>query len=149
MQTASETTLGNYEHLMLQHASVGIALVEAQTLCLLSANPPYQMLFEPLWQADQVLGHSLRELLPEAVRAQVVALFDHVIQTGLSSQAHTYQTSSPTGGVRYWDWALRPILEGEQVRFVHVTLTEVTAMIQAQQEVKQMQDTLRQDHHTI
>lgn len=149
MQTASETTLGNYEHLMLQRAPVGLALVEAQTLRLLSANPSYQVLFEPLWQPDQVLGRSLAELLPEGVQAQIVALFDHVIQTGLASQAHAYQTISPTGGVRYWDWTLSPILEEGQVRFVHVTITEVTTTILAQQEVKRMQDTLRQGHRAV
>lgn len=149
MQPANETVLGNYEHLMLEHAPVGIALFEAQTLRLLSANPPYQSLFEPTWQLGQAIGQCLRDLLPKTVQAEVVALFDHVIQTGVASESQAYRTFSPTGGVRYWNWTLSPLEEEGQVRFVLVTITEVTTTVLAHQETERVQTMLRQTHHAV
>src|SRR5579859_275067 len=142
MQTANETVLRGYDHLMLKYAPVGMALFEAQTWRLLSANPSYHAFFEPNWRSGQAIGHCLRDLLPEAVQDEIIALFDQVIQTRAAQEAQAYRTFSPTGGVRYWNWILSPIEEGEQVRFVLVNITEVTATVLAYQEAHRMQTML-------
>src|SRR5437667_461929 len=144
MQTEQETALGAYASLMLEHAPAGMALFDAHELRLLAANTRYQALLEPQWQHGHALGHPLIESLPRAACTEITALFRRVVETGVSSRMEAYAASARLNGTRYWNWSLEPIAEQGQVRYVLLTITEVTLQVQAQKTAKQAETALAQ-----
>src|SRR6266566_671517 len=144
MQTEQETALGAYAPLMLEHAPAGMALFDAHELRLLAANTRYQALLEPQWQHGHALGHPLIEFLPRAIYTEIAALFRGVVETGASSRMEAYAASARLGEARYWDWSLEPIAEQGQVRYVLLTIAEVTLQVQAQKSAEQAKTDLAQ-----
>ena len=137
MQIEQETALGAYAPLMLEHVPAGIALFDAHELRLLAANSRYQDLLEPQWQHGHALGHRLIEFLPRAAYTEIAALFQKVLETGVSSRLEGYATPACVNGTRYWDYSLEPITEQGQVRYVLLTVTEIIMQLQAQKIAKQ------------
>jgi PAS domain S-box-containing protein len=144
MQTEQETALGAYAPLMLEHVPAGMALFDVHELRLLAANTRYQALLEPQWQHGHALGHPLIEFLPRAIYTEIAALFRGVVETGASSRMEAYAASARLGEARYWDWSLEPIAEQGQVRYVLLTIAEVTPQVQAQKSAEQARTDLAQ-----
>ena len=144
MQIEQETALGAYAPLMLEHVPAGIALFDAYELRLLAANTHYQDLLEPQWQHGHALGHRLIEFLPRTAYTEIAALFQKVLETGVSSRLEGYATPACVNGTRYWDYSLEPIAEQGQVRYVLLTVTEIIMQLQAQKIAKQAKTALAQ-----
>src|SRR5579859_1214956 len=76
----------HYAENMLTHMPVGVALFDAQSFCLLSANRLYEnfldTFLEPEWQHGHALGHPFTEWLPGAEATGVADIFRTVVATG-------------------------------------------------------------------
>lgn len=149
MDTEEETALRAYAYLMLEHVPAGIALFEAHELRLLAANSRYQSFLEPQWQHGRAIGHPLTEFLPHAERAQCLAIFRQVAQTGIPYRAEADASSVLVRGVKYWNWTLDPIAEHDQVSYLLLTATEVTSEVMARKVVEQTQATLTQTQQEV
>ena len=70
---------------------MGIALFDARELRLLAANPSYQSFLELVWQHGRAIGHPLTKVLTdvlhEAERSEVAAIFRRVAETGVAYHA--------------------------------------------------------------
>ncbi len=133
MQTEQETALSAYDHLMLEHAPLGMALFEAQEQRLLAANPCYQSFLGLEWQQGRAIGHALTELMPGTEHRKIVELFHTVVERGVSDRIEEYPSLSSTGDMQYWNWTLDPICEQGQVHYVVLTMAEVTSQVVARQ----------------
>ena len=65
MDTTSQTKLHDFAGLMLEHIPVGVALFEAETLRLLTANTRFQAFLGPCWQEGKAIGQLLLDWIPE------------------------------------------------------------------------------------
>src|SRR6266568_2877501 len=150
MQIPQQTALGAYAQLMLEHQPVGTALLEAHSLRLLAANTCYQSFLPPQWQQGGAIGHLITEVVPGIEQTDLLAICQHVRETGLSCCREAYAFAAGSGEMRYWDWTLTPIGEAGQVSYVFLTLTEVTREVVARKLAEQAQAvTLEQTHETV
>lgn len=143
----TEGALQNFTSLMLQHVSVGIALFDARDLCLLTANAYYYRLYQDLLDPSQAM--TLAGGLPEPERAKILAIFRTVIDTGMALRADAYAVTGPHRGTTYWNWEIAPIMEDDQVRYVLLTVTDVTAQTLAHQQKHHGVEMERERLHTI
>ncbi|HZR44674.1 MAG TPA: ATP-binding protein [Ktedonobacteraceae bacterium] len=149
MQTDQGMALRASAHLMLEHAPIGMALFDAHTLCLLTANPAYEALLSPGWQNGRAIGHSLVEWLPAVEHQSIIELFQRVAETGVSARREAYAFPTRTGETRYWNWTLDPIAEHGQVQHLLLTVTEGTAQVLARQIAQQVHTELAQMHEDL
>src|SRR5437016_3746999 len=131
----SEGACQNFTNMMLQHVSVGMALFDARDLCLLTANAHYYQLYQSEPGPSQVT--TFAGGLPESERAKSLAIFRTVVDTGVAFRADAYAVTEPHRGTTYWNWELAPIMESGQVRYVLLTITDVTSQTLASQQIHQ------------
>jgi PAS domain S-box-containing protein len=143
----TEGALQNFTNLMLKHVSVGMALFDAHDLCLLTANAYYYRLYQETREPS--LATTLAGGLPEPERAKILAIFRTVIDTGVVFRADAYAITEPRRGTTYWNCELEPIMEDGQVRYVLLTVTDVTAQTLAHQQRHQSVEMERARLHTI
>jgi len=143
----TEGALQNFANIMLQNVSVGMALFDAHDFCLLSANAYYHQLFQDIGGASTAA--ILADGLPESERAKILAIFRTVIDTGVAFQADAYAVTGPRRGATYWNWELAPIMEDGQVRYLLLTVTDVTSQTLAHQQRHQSVEMERARLHTI
>lgn len=151
MNVERDPEIQTYAHLMLEHLPAGIALFDASNLCLLASNTLYDSLLHTEWQQGRSLGHTLSEILQGAAApaeiSEIITIFRKVIETDRAFRTKEYPTSDPTRGTMYWDWALEPIFEQNQVRYVLLTVTDVTPQITARLQTEQAHAALTRVHH--
>lgn len=147
MDREQNRTLQTYAYLMLEHLPGGVALFDARDLRLLAANAQYHALQEPAWQHGRALGHTLAEMLREEERPGMMAIFHKVAQTGVAYHAEEALCAALERGLTYWNWAVHPISEQEQIRYVLLTLTEIRSEGVARKSAEEVQTVLA--HHAI
>ncbi len=151
MNMERDTEVQTYAHLILEHVPSGIALFDANDLRLLASNTLYDSLLHTKWQQGHALGHTLSEVLQGAAApaeiSEIIAIFRRVIETGSAFRTKEYPTSDPTRGTMYWDWALEPIREQDQVRYVLLVVTDVTSQVTARLQTEQAHAALTRAHH--
>src|SRR6266581_4029743 len=130
-QTERETSLSAYEHLMIDHLPIGIALFDAHDLRVLAANRLYQSRLAPQWRRGKAIGHTLAEVIANAESAGYVEVFRKVAQTGIPYNAEEYIAIDCPGATAYWKWRLDPLVEQDEVRYLLLSATEVTAEVVA------------------
>src|ERR1051326_4993037 len=130
-QTERENGLRAYEHLMMDHLPIGIALFDARDLRVLAANKLYQSRLAPQWRREKAIGHILAEVIANAESAGYVEAFRKVAQTGVPYIAEEYIAIDCPGATAYWKWRLDPLVEEGEVRNLLLTATEVTAEVVA------------------
>lgn len=131
-QTNIETD--EYFAVMFEQMPVGVGLYDAQTFCLLAANPLFFEFLEPPWHGNrQAIGHPPMLWLPEAVEQGVMDIFRTVAETGVPYHSGIYMFPAFERGITYWNWTLSPLRDqdGEVVRLVQ-TLVEITEQMEAQ-----------------
>src|SRR6266853_3410788 len=131
-----------YTGIMLEHLPIGVALFDAQDLCLLAANALFKIFLdtflEPQWRNGQVFGHPFPEWLPGAESTGMISIFRTVAETGIAYRAGEYLFPAFKSGITYWNWTLDPVkdADGNVVQLLH-TATEVTAQVVARQQAEQ------------
>jgi PAS domain S-box-containing protein len=151
MNVERDPEVQTYAHLILEHLPAGIALFDASNLHLLASNTLYDSLLSTEWQQGRSLGHTLSEILQgvaaPAEISEIIAIFRKAIETGRAFRTKEYPTSDLTRGTVYWDWALEPIFEQDQVRYVLLTVTDVTPQVAARLQTEQAHAALTRVHH--
>ena len=141
-----------YEYIdtALKEMPVGIALYDAQTLCLLMANPLFHTFLDPAWQGGRALGRPLTTWLPHAEEAGVANLFRTVATTGVSYKNDEYAYAGFERGMTYWNWTLDPVRDsdGRIVQIVETT-TEITSQVLARQKVEEDKVLLEQEKRDL
>jgi len=154
MSTEHDIALQTYARLMLEHLPVGTALFGADDLRLLAANIGFHSFLYPTWRDRRALGYTLPEILaevpfPAEVIDKIVAIFRRVVETGVDFRVDAYAITGPTRGVTYWDWVLEPINEHGQVRYVLLTVTDVTSHVIERQQAEEAHLALTQTHQAV
>ena len=151
MNVERDPEVQTYAHLMLEHLPAGIALFDASNLRLLASNTLYDSLLHTQWQQGRSLGHTLSEILQgtaaPAEISEIIAIFRKVIETGRAFRTKEYPTSDSTRGTMYWDWALEPIFEQDQMRYILLAVTDVTPQVTARLQTEQAHAALTRAHH--
>jgi len=132
-QTSIETD--DHFAVMFEQMPVGVALYDAQTFCLLAANPLFFQFLDPPWRGNpQAIGHSPMSWLPEAEEQGVMEIFRVVAETGVPYRSGIYMFPAFERGLTYWSWTLSPVRDqdGEVGRLLQ-TLIEITEQVEAQQ----------------
>ncbi|MGB8348553.1 MAG: PAS domain-containing protein, partial [Ktedonobacteraceae bacterium] len=132
-QTSIETD--DHFAVMFEQMPVGVALYDAQTFCLLAANPLFLQFLDPPWRGNvQVIGHSPLTWLPEAREQGVMEIFRVVAETGIPYRSGIYMFPAFERGITYWNWTLSPLRDqdGQIVRLLQ-TVVEITEQVEAQQ----------------
>ena len=140
-------TYYEYVDAALKEMPVGIALYDAQTLCLLMANPLFHNFLDPAWQGGRALGYPLTTWLPHAEEAGVANLFRAVATTGVPYKDDEYAYAGLERGMTYWNWTLDPVRDsdGRIVQIVE-TATEITSQVHARQKVEEDKVLLEQEN---
>ncbi|MFL5629193.1 MAG: PAS domain-containing protein [Ktedonobacteraceae bacterium] len=94
------------EHI-LQHMSVGVAILDCSDLRLQYANTFLLSLFEqlePTWRPQAVIGHCLDEIIPDELRRIAIPLLQQVCSTGerLSWSDIPFEGFLAARGRTYW-----------------------------------------------
>src|SRR5438270_1377201 len=94
------------EHI-LQHMSVGVAILDCSDLRLQYANPFLLSLLEqlePSWRPQAVVGHCLDEIIPDELRRIAIPLLQQVCSTGerLSWSDMPFEGFLAARGRTYW-----------------------------------------------
>src|SRR3989440_12597160 len=94
------------EHI-LQHMSVGVAILDCSDLRLQYANPFLLSLLEqlePHWRPQAVIGHCLDEIIPDELRRIAIPLLQQVCSTGerLSWSDMPFEGFLAARGRTYW-----------------------------------------------
>jgi PAS domain S-box-containing protein len=146
MNREQDISLQKYAHLLLEHAPVGMALFDSRELCLLAANARYHVLHQSVWQQASIIGQVLTSIVPYTECDRLVTLFRAVIETGVVYHNEAYAVSVPGHETHYWNWTLDPIYEYNRVRYVLMTLCDVTSQVAALKAAEQAREELLRAH---
>lgn len=136
------TKLEQYTDIMLQHMPVGVALYEADSLRLLSANALFHKYTETFldarWREGRIIGHPLQDWFPEEELAPILAAFHTVAESGVSYQSGAYPIHLPPHGTTYWNWALEAV-RNDEGRIIHLvaTVSDTTGQVLARKGVEE------------
>ncbi len=133
MTSDHETSHEVYTHLMIEHVPAGVALFDAHTLRLLAVNRRYQEAPRPAWLHGCVPGEALPNWLHEPEHSRIIALFQAVVQGKRAYHTEVYAAPLSVSEAGYWQWRLDPIQEQGQIRYLLLTLTQLTAQMRADQ----------------
>ena len=147
MNGQQDTSLQAYTHLLLEQAAVGIALFDARDLYLLAANERYHAFHQFTWQQASSVGRALTDMLPQAEHSSLVALFRHVVESGTAYRDEAFAV--PIHETVYWNLTLDPLHEDQQVRYVILTVIEVTSHVAARKMAEKSYADLLQSHRAV
>ncbi len=126
MESITGTRSEQYADTMLEHLPVGVALYDAGSLRLLSANARFHTFLdtflEPHWQGGQAVGHTIQEWMPEGEVSPILTIFHRVAETGVPFRSDEYTMYFPGHGTTYWQWTLEAIRDKDG-RIVHLLAT--------------------------
>ncbi len=124
----------HYADIVLEHLPVGVAVYDVQEFRLLEANTLFltnlEPFLDPCWQQEQAVGHTLAEFGP----CHFIDIFRSVVESGERYQGEALPFAMSQGQLTYWNWTLDLIEDGEN-RHLLQTMTDVTAQVQARQQV--------------
>ncbi|HQZ27012.1 MAG TPA: PAS domain-containing protein, partial [Verrucomicrobiales bacterium] len=104
----------------LELAPMPIATVEGAAHLVRYVNPAFCQIIGK--SADQLLGRSISELLPE--RDRCLTLIDQVFRTGRTLNHTETDVSEATS--LFWSYTMWPVLAGEERVGVMIQVTEIT-----------------------
>lgn len=146
--------MNQYTDIMLQHIPVGVALFDASSFRLLSANSRYHMFIdtflEAAWQRGKAVDHPIQDWMPESALEPLLAIFHMVAETGNSYSSDEYAVDLPGHGLTYWNWTLEAVRDeqGNIVQLVQ-TAVEITGHVLARQRAEALQASLHKEHQIV
>jgi PAS domain S-box-containing protein len=134
MESITNARVERYANMMLEHLPVGVALYDAESLRLLSANALFHTFMdtflEPHWKGGRAIGHTVQEWLPEGEVSPILTIFHRTAETGTPYKSDEYTMYFPGHGTTYWRWTLEAIRD-EDGRIAHLlaTATDITKAV--------------------
>ena len=102
-----------YNASIIEHLPAAVALLDAQDLRLLQANPLFDVLLDPAWQGGRALGHPLTAWFPGAVEGGVLEICRTVARTGQPYRGPPSVFPGFAHDVTSWNWVLEPLRDAE------------------------------------
>lgn len=149
MDTTSQTKLHDFADMMLEHMPVGVALFEAETLRLLTADTRFQAFLGPCWQEGKAIGQLLLDWIPETHIPSITAIFRSVAETDIPYRGEEYPFHKEQS-ITYWNWMLDPIHDNEgRITHLLLTISNVTGQVQARQQTEKVHASLSQTNRAV
>lgn len=156
MNTSMNARTYRYTDMMLEHASVGIAVYDARDLRLLEANTLFMTILNTFldshWQCERVIGHPLTSWAThiDFYALSVVEIFCTVAETGVPYRGAELVVTTGKRGTTYWNWSVSPVRD-EDGRVTHLvqTLNDVTEQVLARRKAEQAQNALSRTHSAV
>jgi PAS domain S-box-containing protein len=131
------TQLHNYSDLMLEQMPICVALFDAHTFHLLSANSRFHQALDAPWQNGRAIGHPLMEWLPEVKLHSALSIFQSVVENGLPYQSSEAILPSFERGITYWNWTLQPVRDSSRrINQLLLTAFDVTEQVVARNQIE-------------
>lgn len=138
----------SYTEMMVNYTSVGLAVYEVPSLCLLKANKLYLSILDTFlaqrWQHGKALGLPLTTWGMDSnwgfnvAELGILAYFHQVAETKQPLKMAEYAVTTPKNGTTYWDWSLDPVYgENDCVTHIVQTCIEVTEQVLAREKSEQ------------
>ncbi|MBC8059779.1 MAG: PAS domain-containing sensor histidine kinase [Clostridiaceae bacterium] len=142
------------EEKFLENAQ-GVAVYSVPDLILLKVNQKYlDFQNSPLIIEENSLGRPVSKILTGFAGSNAEVLWNRILETQKTNYIKEFRYDKFASGVTYWDYVQRPIFENKKMRYIFVTITEVTErvlnnqsldgqdkMIQQQKELLKLQNT--------
>src|SRR5207244_11586354 len=89
---------------LLEHLSVGVAILEGATLRVRYLNAYLHSLLPEPWKSEDVVGRNVKEVIPEDLHDLILPLLHHTAQTGKRKQylEIPYEGFLEARGRTYW-----------------------------------------------
>ena len=89
---------------MLSNVNVGVAMLDAHSLCIRYINPYLHARLQHPWRNQDITGRLIKEVLPAKLPENILPLFRHVAETGQSIQyaEAPFEGFLETRGRTYW-----------------------------------------------
>ncbi len=128
---------------ILSSVAVGVAILDANSLCIQYINPYLHALLKQPWRNQDVTGRTVREVLPANLPGNVLSLLQHVAKTGQSIQyaEAPFEGFLESRGRTYWRISIErkreeSLANGEQqnelVKYILlITVEDVTESVRS------------------
>lgn len=122
---------------VINHAPVGIVVLDGQNLQVKWANEAYLKQLEGPYQKG-VIGLSVEEFIPLLYENGALDLLKKVACTGEIYTNPEYEHEGFGRGVTYWDWSIIPVqLEYQEVPDLMLLTSEITQQILARKQLEE------------
>ncbi len=125
---------------VVESAPVGIAAfgVDAD-LAVRMANGQYLQLLDEPWRGAGIMGHGMREFVPDADAAGLTALVRQVIEREEPLVLREFEFNGFARGPGYYDASIVPLREaGARVSGVLTVVADVTERVQSRQRIEEL-----------
>jgi PAS domain S-box-containing protein len=129
---------------ILENVSIGIGLLDAKDLHVITANSCFRELFvNSLAESQQAKELERVSLFSTPTFSYAQNLFRYVLETGKPYQGNEFPVLHPQRGITYWNEGINPIYDqdGQLSQFL-VTASDVTAQVLARQQAETGQKSL-------
>jgi len=143
----------DFDELMLENSSPGIALFDAYEFRLLRINPAYYAISHQRtgldWPNKEVIGLKLQDALssymPKPEIERTLSVFREVATTGIPFHANMQRTTSRDNSIIYWEFSLYPVRGNDgKIEQLVSTINDVTIYVEAFQQAERIQTRLSQ-----
>jgi PAS domain S-box-containing protein len=120
----------SYTHQLISDNLVGIAIYSAEDFILLKASKQYERIMYNLYQASDVIGEKVNEFDKGWMHSLARTTWEQAIHTKSTVQNLEHSIVNPmTGKMEYYDASVAPILDGNRVKFLVVSMNNVTEKV--------------------
>ncbi len=103
------------------------------------ANDQYLQLLDPSWRDTGITGHGVREVVPDADAAGLIALAQQVIERGESIMLREFEFNGFARGAGYFDASIVPLREsGAHVTGVLTVVADVTERVESRHRIEEL-----------
>ncbi|MDF2531260.1 MAG: domain S-box protein [Clostridia bacterium] len=120
----------SYTHQLISDNLVGIAIYSAEDFTLLKASKEYERIICDLHQVNNIVGKKVSEFHINWMKSLARVSWEKAIHTKSTVQNLEHSILNPTTGkIEYFDASVAPILDGNRVKFLVVSMNNVTEKV--------------------
>lgn len=127
----------SYTHQLIADNLTGVALFNAEDFTLLKASKEYERIIFNRNQKSDIIGKKVHEFYIDWQESQAKKTWEKVIQTRKTVFNLEHQNNNPTtGDIEYYDASVTPILNDGMVKFLVISINDVTEKINYKKEIE-------------
>ena len=125
---------------IVESAPVGIAVFGTDAaLTARMVNDQYLQLLDAAWRDTGIIGHGMREFVPDADAVGLTALARQVIERGETIALREFAFDGFARGTGYFDASIVPLREsGAQVTGILTVVADVTERVRSRQRIEEL-----------